>query len=69
MSASTSFWHRRLLPAVAFAVSGASLLAAGHELSKSDAYAPKVAEASDEGDRAIRTFKIAPGFRADLVAA
>lgn len=69
MSASTSFWHRRLLPAVAFAVSGASLLAAGHELSKSDAYAPKVATASDEGERAIRTFKVAPGFRTELVAA
>ena len=69
MSASNPFLRRRLITAAAFAVSGASLLAAGHELSKSDAYAPKVAMASDEGERAIRTFKVAPGFKTELVAA
>ncbi len=39
-----------------------------HELSKSS-YSPKVSAASDQGEQAIKRFKVAPGLRADLFAA
>jgi quinoprotein glucose dehydrogenase len=57
---------------IASVLAGSNLgaLAAGHELSQSDGgFRPEIAPASDEGERAIKGFKAAPGFKIDLVAA
>ncbi len=57
---------------IASVLSGSTLgaSAAGHEWGQSGSgYQPRIAPASDEGERAIRGFKVAPGFKVDLVAA
>ncbi len=60
---------RKLVRALAFAFAACASLPAAQIVTETNASLPKVAAASDEGERAIKRFSVPKGFKVELFAA
>jgi len=60
---------REIARVVAFALASSAALPAAQLVTDTNANPPKVAPASDEGERAMRRFRIPPGFKVEQFAA
>ena len=60
---------RQVVRALAFALAASGIVHAAQIVTDTNANAPKVAAASDEGERAMKRFRIPKGFKVELFAA